>query len=177
MERNKGKVRTIRYGCWWVKKTILPKSFGNSSNRFCSALASVTKKVCLEKCKSSTCVSAYSATQESKTYWCPWNFEENNRKSCSFSNTGRVYFVSLISGGMWRLDVRQLFTSWIRYYTMKTRTLYYWWMPKMLSIRLIKKNLYTMLDYMPCFRYICFKLFFQFIKFVYYCRWWIKICS
>ena len=98
MERNKGKVRTIRYGCWWVKKTILPKSFGNSSNRFCSALASVTKKVCLEKCKSSTCVSAYSATQESKTYWCPWNFEENNRKSCSFSNTGRVYFVILIVG-------------------------------------------------------------------------------
>ena len=99
MERNKGKIRTIRYGCWWVKKTILPKCFGNSSNRFCSALASVTKKVCLEKCKSSTCVSAYSATQESKTYWCPWNFEENNRKSCSFSNTGRVYFVILIVGG------------------------------------------------------------------------------
>ena len=98
MERNKGKIRTIRYGCWWVKKTILPKSFGNSSNRFCSALASVTKKVCLEKCKSSTCVSAYSATQESKTYWYPWNFEENNRKSCSFSNTGRVYFVILIVG-------------------------------------------------------------------------------
>ena len=99
MERNKGKIRTIRYGCWWVKKTILPKCFGNSSNCFCSALASVTKKVCLEKCKSSTCVSAYSATQESKTYWYPWNFEENNRKSCSFSNTGRVYFVILIVGG------------------------------------------------------------------------------
>ena len=50
-------------------------------------------------------VSAYSPRQESrlKTYWCRWNFEENNRKSSSFSNEKRYYFVSWISTSMCRL--------------------------------------------------------------------------
>ena len=32
------------------RKIILPKSFGESLNEFCSALAKVTKKLCTENC-------------------------------------------------------------------------------------------------------------------------------
>ena len=67
-------------------------------------LKNMHKVIYPHKRRSFTCVSAYSPRQEFRleTWWCRWNFKENNKKSCSFTIKRRSYFVSRISVNMRR---------------------------------------------------------------------------